>query len=95
VWGLAAGLFSSIGLILVSPSFMGVDGPEVEVAARRLFQIETLFPLRNPGIISIPLGFLAAFVGSLVSREPSAEEKYTELIVRAHTGLGAEKASRH
>jgi cation/acetate symporter len=95
VWGMAAGLFSSIGLILVSPSFMGVDGPEVAESARRLFQAPTLFPLRNPGIISIPLGFLATFVGSLLSREPAAEEKYTELIVRAHTGLGAEKASGH
>jgi cation/acetate symporter len=54
-----------------------------------------LFPLRNPGIISIPLGFLAAFAGSLVSREPSAEAKHTELIVRANTGLEAEQASGH
>ena len=95
VWGLVAGLFSSIGLILVSPSFMGVDGPEVAEGARRMIQSPTLFPLKNPGIISIPLGFLAAYLGSVFSNEPSAEEKYIELSVRANTGLGAEKAVEH
>ena len=92
VCGLAAGLLSSVGLILVSPSFMGVDGPEVAESARRMIQAQALFPLKNPGIVSIPLGFLAAFLGSIVSREPSAEDKYVELTVRANTGLGAEKA---
>jgi cation/acetate symporter len=95
VWGLSVGLFSSIGLILVSPSFMGVDGPEVAEAARHLFQVPALFPLRNPGIISIPLGFAAAVAGSLMGREAAAEAKYSELIVRANTGLGAEQASDH
>lgn len=92
VWGLAAGLFSSVGLILVSPSFMGIDGPEVAESARRLIQAPAWYPLKNPGIVSIPLGFLAAFLGSVSSNEPSAEEKYVELSVRANTGLGAEQA---
>ena len=92
VWGLVAGLGSAVGLILVSPTFMGVDGPEVADGARRLIQAPTLYPLRNPGIISIPIGFLAAVLGSLVAREPEAEGKYVELTVRANTGLGAEKA---
>jgi cation/acetate symporter len=46
--------------------------------------------LTNPGILSIPLGFLGAIVGTLLSREPHAEEKFTEMFVRANTGLGAE-----
>ena len=92
VWGMAAGLLSSVGLILVSPSFMGIDGPGVAESARRLIQHEALYPLKNPGIISIPLGFLAAYVGSLLSTEPAAESKYVELTVRANTGLGAERA---
>ena len=93
VCGLAAGLFSSVGLILVSPSFMGIDGPEVAESARRIIQAEAWYPLKNPGIVSIPLGFLAAFLGSISSREPEAEEKYVELTVRANTGLGAEQAT--
>ena len=93
MWGLGTGLVSAVGLILVSPSFMGIDGPEVADSARRLIQAEALYPLRNPGIVSIPLGFLAAFLGSIVKRESDAEQKYVELTVRANTGLGAEKAT--
>jgi cation/acetate symporter len=44
--------------------------------------------LENPGIVSIPLGFLAAFLGTILSRERASEERYEELRVRALTGLG-------
>lgn len=80
VAGLASGLLSSLVLILLSPSFMKTGA---------------LFPLENPGIVSIPLGFLGAVLGTLSGREPHAEEKFTELNVRATTGLGAEKAVSH
>jgi len=80
VASLIVGLGSSIALIVVSPSIMGD---------------KHLFPLENPGIVSIPLGFLAAVIGTLAGREPEAEAKYTELVVRANTGLGAEKATSH
>ncbi len=78
VTSLAVGLVSSIVLIVLSPAIRGEDH---------------LFPLNNPGIVSIPLGFLGAVLGTLLSREPESAEKYTELIVRANTGLGAEKAT--
>jgi cation/acetate symporter len=45
------------------------------------------------GIVSVPLGFLAAIAVSLARREPAAEAKFDELVVRANTGLGAERAS--
>ena len=93
--GLAVGLLASIGLILVSPSLMGIDPPTVTGAARHLFQRAPLFPLENPGILSIPLGFIGAILGTLVSREPTAESKFNELLVRSNTGLGAEKALAH
>jgi cation/acetate symporter len=54
-----------------------------------------LFPLENPGIVSIPLGFLGAVLGTLLRREPEAERKFTELSVRANTGLGAERPTPH
>ncbi len=95
VAGLATGLLASIVLILISPSIMTVDPPTVTGAARHLIQSPPIFPLENPGILSIPLGFLGAFLGTLTGREPAAEAKYTELVVRANTGLGAEKASTH
>jgi cation/acetate symporter len=80
VCGLAAGLASSIGLILLSPSVRGPGAP---------------FPLENPGIVSIPIGVFAAWLGTLASSDRSSEEKFTELQVRAETGIGAEKASLH
>jgi cation/acetate symporter len=80
VCGLATGLVASLVLIVISPSIMKADA---------------LFPLENPGIVSIPLGFLGAFLGTLLSREPEAERRFTELSVRAHTGLGAERATQH
>jgi cation/acetate symporter len=95
VCGLGTGLLASLALIIVSPSFMTIDAPTVAAAARHLIQAKPLFPLENPGIVSIPLGFLGAIIGTFLSREPSAEAKFAELMVRANTGLGAEKASSH
>jgi cation/acetate symporter len=89
VTGLAVGLGSSIALILVSPSVMGTD-------PAAMIQGAPLFPLKNPGIVSIPLGFLAAWLGTIFSaRDMEAEAKFAELSVRSQTGLGAEKASSH
>ena len=93
VAGLAVGLVASLGLIIVGPSFMAIDPPTVTGAARHLFQMKPWFPLENPAILSVPLGFAAAILGTLLTREPSAELKYNELLVRSNTGLGAEKAS--
>jgi cation/acetate symporter len=93
VSGLAVGLAASIGLILISPSLMAIDPPTVTGTARHLIQAKAWFPLENPGIVSIPLGFIAAILGTLVSREPSSQDKFNELLVRSNTGLGAEKAT--
>ena len=83
VAGLGLGLLSSIILILLSKN--------------GLYTAETApFPLANPGIVSIPLGFLAAYLGTVLTpRDMEAESKFNELSVRSQTGLGAEKASAH
>jgi cation/acetate symporter len=47
-----------------------------------------LIDLRNPGIISIPLGFLAVLFGSLLYRDRRADAMWDELYVRSNTGLG-------
>jgi cation/acetate symporter len=89
VAGLLVGLVSSIVLIILSPSVMDAGG-------KALINAAPIFPLKNPGIVSIPLGFLAAWLATLLTaRDPAAEEKFAELSVRAQTGLGAEKASGH
>jgi cation/acetate symporter len=95
VLGLGVGLLASIGLILIGPSVMGIDPPTVVGAARHPIQAVPWFKLENPAILSVPLGFLGAIIGTLLSKEPTAEEKFNELLVRSNTGLGAEKAVAH
>jgi len=54
-----------------------------------------LFELKNPGLISIPLGFLCVFLGSLLYRDRRAQEMWDELYVRQNTGIAAEAAIAH
>ena len=53
------------------------------------------FVLRNPGLVSIPLGFLAVFIGSLCYRDPRAEAMWEELYVRSNTGIGRSGSLSH
>jgi cation/acetate symporter len=85
--GMLVGLLSAVVLIVVSPAVMGVDAPGT--AVRHLIQRPSLFPLDNPAIVSVPLGFLAAVAATLLGRDAGAEAAYSELTVRANTGLGA------
>ena len=52
-----------------------------------------LFRLKNPGIISIPLGFLMVILFSLLTRDKRSEDLWEELYVRQNTGLNIEGAS--
>jgi len=54
-----------------------------------------LFPLKNPAIVSLPLGLLAAIICTLLFRDRRAEEMFDEIEVRQITGLGIAKASDH
>lgn len=55
-----------------------------------------LITLRNPGIYSIPLGFLGVIVGSLLwRRDRRSQEMWEELYVRQNTGIDAEEAAEH
>ncbi|MBN9389721.1 MAG: hypothetical protein J0I20_16965 [Chloroflexi bacterium] len=81
VGGLAGGLISSLFLILIS-----FNGP---LGANAPFQLE------NPGIVSIPAGFLSAFVFTFFSKETLSSHKYPEMHFRAETGIGAEVGGEH
>ena len=54
-----------------------------------------LFSLKNPGILSIPLGFIAAILATLAFPSRKAEEMWDEVYVRQNTGLGMAKAVDH
>jgi cation/acetate symporter len=97
LWSIYGGLISSVGLVVFSPvvSSKGVDATGKNLSLLPTSIDISWFPLENPGIVSIPLGFLLGYLGTISKREPSAEEKFTELEVRALTGAGAEQAVSH
>ncbi|MFB9234552.1 cation acetate symporter [Plantactinospora siamensis] len=82
VWAIYGGLLAAVVLVFFSPV---VSGAPTAMFPKHDWH---WFPLSNPGIISIPFGFLCGWVGTLLSREHD-EAKYAELEVRALTGAGA------
>ncbi|MEU3448285.1 cation acetate symporter [Streptomyces thermolilacinus] len=83
VWSVYGGLIPAVLLVALSPVVSGGPGallPGVD------FHV---FPLQNPGVVSIPLGFLAGWLGTVTSPEPPDEAKHAETEVRALTGAGA------
>lgn len=89
-WGVYGGLGSSLVLVLLSPVVSGKTDP---VTGENLSLLPSwvdiqLFPLENPGLVAIPLGFLFAVVGSLASGEKDGA-RFREMRLRALTGLGA------
>ncbi|MEI6001061.1 cation acetate symporter [Paraburkholderia bengalensis] len=56
---------------------------------------ESLVTLRNPGVISIPIGFLLVIIVSLLTNDSVARGRWAELVVRRETGLGAVTAVDH
>ncbi|WP_228982763.1 cation acetate symporter [Streptomyces sp. DH12] len=83
LWSIYGGLTASVVLVLFSPVVSGKASsmfPGVDFA---------WFPLENPGLISIPLGFLLGWLGSLLSKEEPDKGKYAELEVKSLTGVGA------
>jgi cation/acetate symporter len=100
-WSIYGGLISCVGLVFFSPVVSGktaVDAVTGETISASLFPLGvdfSWFPLENPGIISIPLGFFLGWLGTVTSKEPETAERYVELEVRALTGAGSEKAITH
>jgi cation/acetate symporter len=82
-WSIYGGLISAVGLVIFSPVVSG--SPEALFSGSDFHW----FPLTNPGIVSIPLGFVLGWLGTVLSREEVDIEKYKELEVRALTGAGA------
>jgi cation/acetate symporter len=54
-----------------------------------------LFSLKNPGIISIPAGFIAAILFALLFPRKKEEEAFDELYVRQNTGVGVSAVIGH
>lgn len=90
VWSMVGGLSAAILLIVFSPVMSGTPtsmlGEGVDFA---------LFPLQNPGIVSIPLGFALGWLGTVTSSRTEDPDLAAEMDVRSLTGHGAEAATEH
>ncbi|MET9318414.1 cation acetate symporter [Kribbella sp. NPDC003505] len=89
-WSIYGGLISAVVLVIFSPVVSGNGDKSMITGAD--FQ---WFPLSNPGIVSIPLGFLFGVLGTYLGKDRTSETRYNELSVRAMTGAGAEGPAKH
>ncbi|MFS0750859.1 cation acetate symporter [Oceanobacillus sp. 1P07AA] len=78
VTAMLSGLLTAIILVSMSPNVFALDGSAIFVG-------DPLFPLTNPALISVPIGFLGGFLGTIMSKELDSE-RYAEVKVRANTG---------
>lgn len=76
VASMVSGTVSSLVLIGLSPT----------VWTELLGMGEAIVPLKNPGIITVPLSFLAGIAVSLARPEPAARAGYAEVEARMHLG---------
>jgi cation/acetate symporter len=76
VASMVVGTLSSLVLITLSPT----------VWTDLLGNAEAVIPLKNPGVITVPLSFVVAIVVSLIAPEPEAAAKFAEAQDRMHLG---------
>ncbi|MEZ5292646.1 MAG: hypothetical protein R2745_16310 [Vicinamibacterales bacterium] len=76
VASVVVGTASALLLIYLSPTI------QVDL----LKHASAVFPLRNPGIVSIPLAFAVGIGASLLAPEPAAAEKFAAAERRLHLG---------
>ena len=73
VGGMVLGLASSVVLAMIGPAMRGADA---------------LWPLVNPTIVSMPLGFLGGVLGTLIAgRDFDNEKRFDAFLFRVHTGV--------
>src|SRR5215213_207144 len=78
--GIAFGITASAIMIALSPPVW--PGPDSQGSPS---------PLTFPGLVTIPIGFLGCWLGTMLSgREEMTDVTYDELLVRSETGIGSE-----
>lgn len=97
--------FNSNGVIaatatgLISCLVLGAMGPNVwnPVEGAAIFVGDPLVPLSVPAVITIPLGFIAGYLGTVLTAKKSstheAQEIYKEIRVKANTGVSVSDVS--
>jgi cation/acetate symporter len=73
IGGMGVGLVSSVFLAMIGPAMRGADA---------------LWPLVNPTILSMPLGFLGAYLGTLLAgRDMQNEARFDDFSLQVQTGV--------
>ena len=88
LWGGIAGLVSSVGLVILSPT----------VWVKILGNKAAIFPYDHPAIVSMSLAFFVTWLLSVTDKSERAAREaaaFEEQYIRAQTGLGAEGAHAH
>ena len=96
LWSIYGGLVSCLTLVVFSPVVSGkgvIDGVNQSLLPASIDI--SWFPLENPGLVSIPLGFLFGYIGTMTTQDREAVQEFDELEVRSLTGAGAETAVSH
>ncbi|WP_342375844.1 sodium/solute symporter [Myxococcus stipitatus] len=83
VASMLTGSFSAVLLIFLSPT----------VQIDLLKNTTALFPLKNPGIITMPLAFFVGIAVSLLFPEKESSERFAEVKHRMHVGAGKAAAA--
>ena len=83
------GLGSALLLIFFSPAVSGSPSSMISGADW------SIFPLTSPGLISIPLAFLAGWIGTMIGKPDNMDALQAEMEVRSLTGVGVEAPVDH
>jgi len=94
VWAIYGGLGMALFLLIFSGNVSGTETSFIKCLPDTECVKFNWFPLNNPGIVSIPFGFLMGWLGAITSNERSTA-KYAELEVRSLTGAAIGKAVQH
>ena len=85
ITGIAVGLIVSLVLVILSPNVMNPEGTA-------FITMSPIFPLSNPAIISVPAGFIGAFLGTFLGKSES-HDKFQEVQVKSATGISTSDIS--
>ncbi|NLP40185.1 MAG: cation acetate symporter, partial [Corynebacterium pollutisoli] len=83
------GVIASLVLIFFSPAVSGVPSAMVPNADW------SIFPLTSPGLVAIPLAFIAGIIGTLATKPDNLDHLAAEMEVRSLTGVGVEAPVDH
>ncbi|WP_010531403.1 solute symporter family protein [Lentibacillus jeotgali] len=80
ITGMVSGLIASLALLLIGPHIMNPQSGWIPH--------EPLLPLSNPGIIAIPIGFLGAIIGSLLTQSSTqSTAEFRRFFIKSQTGI--------